>query len=219
MNSGAPDTEDWALLASSTNGGNLVAAFYDGGIYTSTNWADSWSPSLAQSNTWSCLASSADGSHLVAGTSPGVLFTSQDGGATFRSRLPENQDYQAIASSSDGQTLVCAVDGPKRRRRGIFVEPDHKNKPSPIRGGIVETWFREQSQQCLIKGLELNAGPCRPPIKTPASGTAHPAKSAPVSRDSPQSVATAGSPPDARFPADCTGGSDAPDTNAAARHS
>src|SRR5271157_1829237 len=62
-------TNDWSSIASSADGGKLVATDSgagDGLIYTSSDGGTNWGPTSAPASYWSSVASSADGSTLVA---------------------------------------------------------------------------------------------------------------------------------------------------------
>jgi photosystem II stability/assembly factor-like uncharacterized protein len=99
-----------AVLAAAANGSNLVAAFFDGNIYTSPNWGanSNWVQSGAPLNYWNCLAASADGSKIVAGTSPGLIYGSGDSGATWTGLSAPMDFWQSVASSASGSNLLAA---------------------------------------------------------------------------------------------------------------
>ena len=76
----------WQCAASDSDGSNLIAAVYDGRVYTSSNGGTDWTERRPAGNTsqrWLTVASDADGSHLIAGTSAGRLWTSSNGGSTW----------------------------------------------------------------------------------------------------------------------------------------
>jgi len=63
--------------------GHLVAAIHGGGIYTSADSGNTWTPTSALGNLWTSVASSADGSHRVAVNSNGAgIYTSDFGQQT-----------------------------------------------------------------------------------------------------------------------------------------
>ena len=66
----APVT-NWSSVASSADGGKLIAAVGNpfgppGHVYTSTNSGATWAPTTAPITNWASVASSADGTRLVA---------------------------------------------------------------------------------------------------------------------------------------------------------
>ena len=65
----------WRSVASSADGGNLVAAVWTGQIYTSSDSGVSWTARDSNRN-WLSVASSGDGSKLVAAAINGQIYTS-----------------------------------------------------------------------------------------------------------------------------------------------
>jgi hypothetical protein len=113
QNSGS---NDWGMVASSSDGTKLIAGTYSSRLYTSTDGGLSW---IARSNgipsggiqSWRSVASSSDGTKLVATPGFGGVYTSADSGATWTNRLG-NANRSVVCSSSDGTKLFCAgVDG------------------------------------------------------------------------------------------------------------
>ncbi len=106
----------WWAVASSADGTKLVAAVYNGGIYTSTNSGLTWVSNNVPARIWFSVASSADGTRLVAvinttaSNGSGGIYTSADGGVTWTlSSAPANlQAWSSVASSADGTKLVAA---------------------------------------------------------------------------------------------------------------
>lgn len=107
---GAPDNY-WFGVACSTNGQNLAAGVFGGGIYTSTNAGVDWVQSTnAPYGVWYAVASSWNGSNLVA-VSGGLyrfIYSSPDAGQTWISNNVTDSEYwYSVASSADGQRLVA----------------------------------------------------------------------------------------------------------------
>jgi len=97
----------WMAVASSADGSKLVAAVYNGQLYTSTDFGVTWT-ARDSNRAWYAVASSADGSKLVASANGGQLYTSTDFGVTWTAR-DSNRDWYGVASSADGSKLVAAV--------------------------------------------------------------------------------------------------------------
>jgi hypothetical protein len=102
----------WYAITSSTNGDQLAAAVFGGGIYLSSDGGTSWRQSTnAPYGVWYAIASSWDGNRLIA-VSGGVnrfIYTSPDSGQTWISNnVPDSEYWYAAASSADGQRLFAA---------------------------------------------------------------------------------------------------------------
>ena len=135
--SGAPATNQYVSIASSSNGTRLVAlgvsaqfirnsnsaAYVSfGGIYISTNSGTTWGLTSAPTSGWTSVASSADGTHFVAAALPvffsdgevfiqGGVYVSANSGATWSlTSVPVDARASPVASSADGNRLV-AVEG------------------------------------------------------------------------------------------------------------
>src|SRR5207302_1219957 len=65
-------TKNWQALAMSADGSKLVAAVYNGRIYTSTNFGGSWNSNNAPALSWDAVASSADGTRMAAAYIGGI---------------------------------------------------------------------------------------------------------------------------------------------------
>jgi photosystem II stability/assembly factor-like uncharacterized protein len=107
---GAP-ANYWFGVAASTNGENLAAVVFGGGIYASTNGGSAWVQlTTAPYGVWYAVASSWNGSNLVA-VSGGLyrfIYTSPDSGQTWISNnVPDSEYWYAVASSANGQRLVA----------------------------------------------------------------------------------------------------------------
>jgi hypothetical protein len=97
----------WNSIASSSDRMNLVAVVNGGGIYTSSNYGDTWTQTSAPSKFWKSIASSSNGMKLVAIVNGGGIYTSSDYGEnwTLQTTAP-TATWTSIASSSDGTKLV-----------------------------------------------------------------------------------------------------------------
>lgn len=99
--------KSWYAVATSSDGSRLAAAFYNGGIYTSSNSGVIWNLTSAPAKSWSALASSASGNVLLAAATSGGVYTSTNFGSTWQSNgVPGNYNWDAAASSADGNTLI-----------------------------------------------------------------------------------------------------------------
>lgn len=96
---------NWTCVASSADGGKLVAAVNGGFIYTSTNSGLSWTQTSAPTNSWTSLACSADGTRLFAACSAWEdlpVYSSSNSGATWE-----------VTASDLADRVVCSADGMK----------------------------------------------------------------------------------------------------------
>ena len=107
----ASGSQPWHSVASSADGTHLVAAMWNGQIYTSTNAGGTWTAQASGSQLWQTVASSADGTHLVAVVWNGQIYTSADAGITWTAQASGSQLWQSVASSADGTHLVATVYG------------------------------------------------------------------------------------------------------------
>ena len=96
----------------------LAAVVIRGGIYTSSNFGGTWTPStsgLPASGLWYSITSSSDGTKLAAVVLGGGIYTSSNSGGTWTqstSGLPsDNPDWISITSSSDGTKLAAVIAG------------------------------------------------------------------------------------------------------------
>jgi len=114
--SGLPASANWYSVASSADGGRLVAVVFGGKIYTSSNSGNSWAVQTGSPGnlSWYSVASSASGSNLVAVINGGGIYTNS-GTSWFQTGAPAT-NWDSVASSADGGRLVAAVFG-----GGIYV--------------------------------------------------------------------------------------------------
>ena len=107
----------WEGLASSSGGMRMVAAAWDGGIYTSVDGGVNWvlrTNGLPAAAGWVSVASSSDGTRLEAHAWGGGIYTSADGGETWSLRangVPTTANWCTSASSADGMRVVVATYG------------------------------------------------------------------------------------------------------------
>ena len=108
----------WTSIASSSDGGRLVAGVTGGttgNLWISDNSGATWAEVTPQQGitfNWAAVTSSAGGANLAAVTNPGRIWTSSDYGVSWASppSVP-SAPWAAIAGSSDGTKLVAAVTG------------------------------------------------------------------------------------------------------------
>lgn len=105
----AADCENCAALGSSADGSKLIAGGYDV-IYTSTDFAQTWTPhETSVFATWSSVASSADGNTLLA-EAGGLIRVSRDSGLNW-DEFGAFGPTTALAMSQDGQKMAVATAG------------------------------------------------------------------------------------------------------------
>ena len=102
-------SNQWVAVASSADGGRLIAAVHGGKLYTSSDKGGTWTARDADRN-WVSVAASADGVRMVAAVLGGQLYTSTDAGANWTAR-DSARDWKSVASSADGSRLVAAASG------------------------------------------------------------------------------------------------------------
>lgn len=97
-----------ALIASSEDGVNLVAAQFDGRVFTSDDSGASWTERAgAGVRAWAYVASSSSGGTLAAVVGDaGHIYISNDGGVNWSERGP-SADWRSVALSSDGSRMVA----------------------------------------------------------------------------------------------------------------
>ena len=95
----------------------LAAVVIRGGIYTSSNFGGTWTPStsgLPASGLWYSITSSSDGTKLAAVVIGGGIYTSSNSGGTWTrstSGLPASASWESITSSADGTKLAAVIAG------------------------------------------------------------------------------------------------------------
>ena len=97
---------DWASLASSANGTNLVAVAAGDKMQVSTNSGTTWT-SVGEARDWEAVTSSADGMKLAGAVYNGLIYTTTDGGTNWTTRGSVNRYWTSIASSADGTKLAA----------------------------------------------------------------------------------------------------------------
>ncbi len=123
----------WAALATSADGTKLIAASWDGSIYTSTNSGATWKWNWVPNGPWFAVASSTDGHNLIAAmpaleqTGPEVgIYASTNGGANWIQTAAPKLRWTAVASSSDGTRIVAVA-----REGGIYTSADSGSNWTP----------------------------------------------------------------------------------------
>jgi len=103
---------DWQCVASSADGGRLVAMGV-GPVYTSADSGVTWTKATAAPvRDWFAVASSADGTKLVAVASDvRQLFLSTNSGVTWMNAGAPVIQWTSVASSADGSKLVAVAGG------------------------------------------------------------------------------------------------------------
>ena len=107
-----PSTLGFLYVATSTDGGKIVAASSAGtnsAIYISTNAGLNWIKATnAPLATWYSVASSANGNILMAGAyNSGKVYISTDSGATWTNTSLPSNNWNSVAESADGTKMVA----------------------------------------------------------------------------------------------------------------
>jgi large repetitive protein len=97
---------NWASVASSAGGTNLVAVASGDKVHVSTNSGTTWS-AVGAARDWEAVASSADGTKLAGAVYNGLIYTTTDGGTNWTARGSVNRYWTSIASSADGSKLAA----------------------------------------------------------------------------------------------------------------
>jgi hypothetical protein len=105
----------------------LVAANFDGAIYTSTNAGANWTLSDAPSLQWGGVASSADGVKLAAAVYGGPIYMSTNSGGTWTQASAPAANWYSISSSADGTRLVAGI-----FNGGVYTSDDSGLSWSPV---------------------------------------------------------------------------------------
>lgn len=103
------NNRNWIDIASSSDGSKLIAAVYNGQLYTSDDYGATWT-ARESIRGWYSVASSADGAKLVACVYGGQIYTSTNYGVSWTAR-ESSRAWIAVASSDDGAKLVALNDG------------------------------------------------------------------------------------------------------------
>lgn len=129
--------KNWVKLASSANGGKLVAGAFSEYLYTSADGGSSWTARMTDAaRNWNGLASSSDGTKLVGAVVGGFVYTSADSGSTWTARVTDQfRGWQAVASSADGTKLAAAAPA-----YGIFTSTDSGVTWTPRAGTTTQSW-------------------------------------------------------------------------------
>lgn len=125
------------------DGSHLIAAVYNGRLYTSADGGASWTERQPAGDTnidWQAVASDDDGSHLIAAEYGGRLYTSADGGASWTERQPAgaaNKNWRAVGSDNDGSHFIAAEYGGKIYESANGGASWTELKPA---GGLTSRW-------------------------------------------------------------------------------
>ena len=109
----ASNPQNWDCIASSSDGGKLIAAIFDGanvGVYVSVNSGVTWTETNSTAGNWSSVACSSDGGKLFATLDGGGIYTNSNIGWGI-SGSTSGLAWISIACSSDGSKLVAAANG------------------------------------------------------------------------------------------------------------
>jgi hypothetical protein len=98
---------DWASVASSANGTNLVVVASGYKAHVSTNSGTTWT-AVGEARDWEAVAASADGMKLAGAVYNGLIYTTTDGGTNWTARGSVNRYWSSIASSADGTKLAAS---------------------------------------------------------------------------------------------------------------
>ena len=107
--------EEWTCIASSADGSKLVAASFNGPVYTSSDSGVTWiEVTNAPGSEWIAVVSSADGIKLVAlniggsiNSDDAIIYSSNDSGTTWTNIYTPSVTLNCMALSADGTTLVA----------------------------------------------------------------------------------------------------------------
>jgi len=100
--------------AQDSDGSHLIAAVYNGRLYTSADGGASWTerqPAGATNKNWCAVASDGDGSHLIAAIENEKIYESTDGGASWTEIKPVGGlvgRWQSLGMSDDGSNQHVA---------------------------------------------------------------------------------------------------------------
>jgi|688.fasta_scaffold75736_4 hypothetical protein len=105
-------SENWSSIASDSTGQYLAAVVNGGGIYTSSNYGQTWAQTSANSNLeWRCIASDSTGQYLAVVVYNGGIYTSSNYGSTWTQTDASSSTYTSITSDSTGQYLAASCYG------------------------------------------------------------------------------------------------------------
>lgn len=105
---------NWSCVASSSDGGRLVAGVKGGPIYASTNSGLTWAQTSAPSNSWTSIACSADGSKLFAAANlygNALIYRSTNSGANWEATSSGQSFWNDVVCSSDGIKVAATYGG------------------------------------------------------------------------------------------------------------
>jgi len=108
-------TEEWTCIASSADGSKLVAASFNGTIYTSPDSGVTWIEATnVPTSDWIAVVSSAQGDKLAAlniggsiNSDNAIIYVSTDSGMTWTNIYTPSVTLNCMGSSADGKTLIA----------------------------------------------------------------------------------------------------------------
>ena len=126
---GAP-LADWLSVASSADGGELIAS--GDGTYVSTNSGSTWSLSLPGVGGTPYVTSSTNGTRLVVVSSIGIFASTNSGASWATNASLSGMAWQGVASSANGAKLVAVANQDSDGNPGpIYVSADSGNTWNP----------------------------------------------------------------------------------------
>jgi photosystem II stability/assembly factor-like uncharacterized protein len=120
---------EWERLAMSYNGQIQSAVVFDGNIYTSTDYGQTWTPSPQNfSLKWFCIAMSDDGKYQSAVSQEACIYTSDDYGKTWiENTTTPRHCWVSNTMSGSGQYQTAVANGyyDKAYTGYIYVSSDY----------------------------------------------------------------------------------------------
>lgn len=100
----------WTSIASDSTGKYLAAVYFEGGIYTSSDYGITWmnQNGAPTGGYWSGIASDSTGKYLVVFNGAG-FYKSSDYGVSWSTSSGPNGDWQEVVSDSTGQYLAAVM--------------------------------------------------------------------------------------------------------------
>ncbi len=103
----------WQAVAASASGTVMIAAVYNGDIFTSVDTGNTWVDRAAFGrHAWKSVSISGDGTKMAAGVDGGEIYVSGDLGSTWATSTnigDTSKSWTSISESSDGTSMVATV--------------------------------------------------------------------------------------------------------------
>ena len=103
----------WQAVAASASGTVMIAAVYNGDIFTSVDTGNTWVDRAAFGrHAWKSVSVSGDGTKMAAGIDGGEIYVSGDLGSTWATSTnigDTSKSWTSIAESSDGTSMAATV--------------------------------------------------------------------------------------------------------------